>query len=469
MSSVKGHYKLMEKTVTGKCINQLWSVLLPLSLFLFTSALFFDFSGLKHGILVSFSAKAPKNSGQIRPAVVDECVGKYIYVHRLPSRFNDDLLKNCHAINRWYDICEFLENSGLGPLLSNSGNADDFPNNIWFATDQFVLEVIFRTRMKQYKCLTNDSAMASAVYVPFYAGLEICQHLWGFNASVRDAAAYDLIKFLVAQPEWKRMGGKDHFLVVGRVTWDFRRMPHNESFWGSYFLRLPESQNMTILGIESSHGADNDFGVPYPTYFHPSHDSEVFEWQNRMRRKRRQFLYSFAGADRPQDGGSIRGKIMSQCRDSGDKCKLLDCDPGKNNCKTVNVMKMFQNSSFCLQPPGDSFTRRSTFDSILAGCIPVFFHPVSAYRQYLWHLPKEHKMYSVFIPMDYLREGLVNIERVLLGISEERMLAMREEVISLIPKIIYANPSSKLETIEDAFDISIREVLHRIEEMRRVG
>ena len=459
----------MEKTVAGKCLNQFWSVLLPLCLFLFISALFFDFCGLKQGVLINFSARAPKIFGQIHP-IVDECVGQYIYVQNLPSRFNDDLLEDCHSINQWYDICEYLSNSGLGPQLSNSGDVDDFPNKSWFATDQFLLEVIFRTRMKDYKCLTNDSAMASAVYVPFYAGLEISRHLWGFNASVRDAVSNDLIKFLVEQPEWKRMWGKDHFLIVGRVTWDFRRMPNNESFWGSNFLRLPESENMTILGIESSHGADNDFGIPYPTYFHPSHDSEVFEWQNSMRRKRRQYLFSFAGADRPQDGDSIRGEMMNQCRASRDKCKLLDCAfDKKNNCKTINVMHMFQNSSFCLQPTGDSFTRRSTFDSILAGCIPVFFHPVSAYRQYLWHLPKEHTKYSVFIPMNYIKEGIVSIEKVLLGIPEQRMLAMREEVISLIPKIIYANPSSKLETIEDAFDISIREVLQRVKEMRRVG
>ena len=167
------------------------------------------------------------------------------------------------------------------------------------------------------------------------------------------------------------MWDKDHFLIVGRVTQDFKRRPYNESFWGSNFFRLPEQENMTILEIESSHGADNDQGIPYPTYFHHSHDSEVFEWQNRMKRKRQQYLFSFAGPDRPKDEDSIRGKMMNQCRASRDKCRLLDCAfDKKNNCKMINVMQMFQNSSFCLQPTGDSFTRRSTFDSIL-----TWLHP----------------------------------------------------------------------------------------------
>ena len=62
---------------------------------------------------------------------------------------------------------------------------------------------------------------------------------------------------------------------------------------------------------------------------------------------------------------------MNQCQDSRDKCKLLNCAfDKKNNCKTINLMQMFQNSNFCLQPTRDSFTRRSTFDSIL-----TWLHP----------------------------------------------------------------------------------------------
>ena len=83
------------------------------------------------------------------------------------------LLEDCHSINKWYDICEYLSNSRLGPQLSNSGDGDDFPNKRWFATNRFLLEVIFCTRMKDYKYLTNDSAMDFVVSVPFYASLEI--------------------------------------------------------------------------------------------------------------------------------------------------------------------------------------------------------------------------------------------------------------------------------------------------------
>ena len=147
---------------------------------------------------------------------------------------------------------------------------------------------------------------------------------------------------------------------------------------------------------------------------------------------------------------------------------FLDCVHGANNCEDPSkVMKAFQSSVFCLQPPGDSLTRRSIFDSILAGCIPVFFHQGSAYEQYVWNLPKDHTTYSLFIPLNDLKEKKVLINETLLRVPKKEVLAMREEVIKLIPKIVYADPRYRLESLEDAFDIAVKGVLQRVEAVRR--
>ncbi|XXG54576.1 hypothetical protein AAC387_Pa03g2421 [Persea americana] len=395
----------------------------------------------------------------------DPCSGRYVYVHDLPSRFNVDILKDCKTISMWTDMCKFISNMGLGPKLSNEEGA--FSNKGWFATNQFAVELIFYNRMKQYKCLTSNSSMASAIFVPFFAGLDISRYLWGgFNTTTRDSSSFDLVEWLVKKPEWQVLGGRDHFLVGGRITWDFRRQTDNETDWGNKFLFLPQVKNMTILTIESSPWSSYDFGIPYPTYFHPSKDIEVFQWQNRMRRQKRLWWFSFAGAPRPNMAGSIRGQIINQCR-SSKRCKLLECSSGVNQCNSPSsLMKLFQRSIFCLQPQGDSYTRRSAFDSILAGCIPVFFHPGSAYVQYTWHLPLNHTSYSVFIPEDEVRDGKISIETVLLSISREEVRGMREKIIELIPRIIYADPRSRLETLEDAFDIAVQGVIQRVNRLR---
>jgi xyloglucan galactosyltransferase MUR3 len=44
---------------------------------------------------------------------------------------------------------------------------------------------------------------------------------------------------------------------------------------------------------------------------------------------------------------------------------------------------------------------------------------------------------------------------------------MREEVINLIPRVIYADPRSKLETLKDAFDVSVDAIINKVSTLRR--
>ncbi|KAG6437918.1 hypothetical protein SASPL_102849 [Salvia splendens] len=394
----------------------------------------------------------------------DPCGGRYIYVHDLPSRFNEDMLKECRSLSLWTNMCKFTTNAGLGPPLENVEGV--FSNTGWYATNQFAVDVIFSNRMKQYECLTNDSSLAAAIFVPFYAGFDIARYLWGHNISTRDAASLALVDWLAKTPEWSIMGGKDHFLMAGRITWDFRRLSDQESDWGNKLLFLPATKNMSMLVVESSPWNANDFGIPYPTYFHPAKDADVIIWQDRMRKLERKYLFCFAGAPRPGNAKSIRGQIIDQCKNSA-VCKLLECDFGESKCHSPSsIMQMFQSSLFCMQPQGDSYTRRSAFDSMLAGCIPVFSHPGSAYIQYTWHLPKNYSVYSVFLPEDDIRKN-VSIEQRLSQIPAERVKEMREAVINLIPQLIYADPRSKLETFRDAFDVAVSAVIDKVTKLRK--
>ncbi|KAJ0034042.1 hypothetical protein Pint_25531 [Pistacia integerrima] len=393
-------------------------------------------------------------------------------MHDLPSRFNEDVVKNCNftvpGTNK-FPLCKYAENSGYGPQIENSSRI--LSNKSWLATNQFLLEVIFHNRMKTYECLTNDSSIASAIFVPYYLCLDIMPYLWGnFDLSMKDSPGLNLLKWVAERPEWKRMWGRDHFLIGGRIATDFRREIDRRGAWGRKFRFFPESNNITMLSIEASPW-NNDLAIPYPTSFHPSEDSEVVEWQDRMRRQERPYLFSFSGAPRPSMKTSIRSILIDQCQASSSTCKLLDCREGVTNCgNSIHVMKLYQSSIFCLQPPGDSLTRRSAFESILSGCIPVFFHPGSAYMQYTWHLTKNYTKYSVFIPEKNLWVREFRVNKTLIKFSKEEVAAMREEVIRLIPGIIYSDPRRvrKDESLGDAFDLAVKGILERIEKFRSV-
>ncbi|XP_065861560.1 probable xyloglucan galactosyltransferase GT14 [Euphorbia lathyris] len=461
----------------NRCNHQLWFVILVSFLFFFVF-ICFDYSSLigtqsRFTVFLNHYQNSNDTLLKTKPLFSPDssCLGKYIYIHDLPRHFNQEFLDNCDQfhVGTERNMCPYLANSALGLQVENADGI--LSNNSWYSTNQFLLEVIFHNRMKNYKCLTTDSSIASAIYVPFYAGLEIGRYLWGAEISVRDKSAHDFVNWVSTKPEWGKMFGRDHFFVAGRISWDFRRQTDNHTDWGSKLRFLPESRNMSMLAIEAS-SWNNDYAIPYPTCFHPSSNNDLFEWQDKMRRQKRTYLFSFAGAPRPDLQKSIRGKIIEECQASENLCKLLECNYGANGRITcdnpVSVMKLFQNSVFCLQPTGDSYTRRSMFDSILAGCIPVFFHPGTAYAQYKWHLPKNYKKYSVFISVKDVKEWKDGINKTLGSIGEDRVLAMREEVISLIPRIMYADPRSRLDKTEDAFDLALNGILQRVDQFRKL-
>ncbi|PKA60454.1 Xyloglucan galactosyltransferase KATAMARI1 [Apostasia shenzhenica] len=401
------------------------------------------------------------------------CDSGMVYVYDLPPLFNRDLIDDCTGLNPWRTRCTALSNGGFGPLATDLvGIVPDSLLPSWFSTNQFAAELIYHRRMMAQPCLTTDPSAASAFYIPFYAGLSVGKHLWSANSSSdeRDRACADLLRWLETQPPWRKSGGSDHFIVLGRITWDFRRSHDRD--WGGSFLYMPGMENVTRLLIERNPWDERDVGIPYPTGFHPQSTREVREWQAFVLNRPRSTLFSFAGAARSTIKNDFRGVLLSECARAGDGCRAVDCSGGRCGNRTAETLSLFLESSFCLQPRGDSFTRRSMFDCMVAGAIPVIFWRRSAYAQYAWYLPTGDgdvgDPWSVFIDRQEVRSGAVSLREVLGGMGEERIRKMRERVVGLIPRLVYAAVEKGLgEGMEDAFDVAVRGVLRRFRDRRR--
>ncbi|MCO5552844.1 hypothetical protein L7F22_006362 [Adiantum nelumboides] len=411
----------------------------------------------------------------------ERCQGKYVYIYKLPPEFNEDLVEKCgRATDDWVPLCGNLNNNGYGPSIPTSSfhlNESDIdslielvPPHAWYRTEQFSLEVIFHERLRKgYPCLTEDTELASAFYIPYYAALDTAFTLFKPHLATRDRLAQRLIGWLRGSEVWTKFQGiKKHFMVLGRVAWDLARKEEVVDGWGSSLLSQVELSNVTMLLIERRSWVSNEIAIPYPTSFHPSSSLDVELWQAKLRErmsKRSKLLSSFIGSTSRGSEWSraLRVELAKQCNQAGaNTCQAFKCGDGTFDCarNPEHVNALFLSSTFCLQPSGDSPTRKGIFDSLLAGCIPVLFNEASAYTQYYWHLPQNGSLYSVLFNGEDVIHRNVDIFATLAVIANDtqRLRRMQEEIINMLPHIVYSLSTSNDgsdTTFHDAVDVAL--------------
>ncbi|XP_058187468.1 xyloglucan galactosyltransferase XLT2-like [Rhododendron vialii] len=404
-----------------------------------------------------------------------ECPSGSVYVYDLPAMFNNDLLTNCDKLDPQTSKCDAVSNNGYGPRAMTELSRV-VPKKLapaWYWTDHYMVEIIYHNRLLDYKCRTMEPESATSFYIPFYVGLAVGKHV-SRNHTARD---WDLLygrmlKWVQGQKWWKRSNGSDHFITMGRLTWDFRRPTDSDSEGGSRFIHMPGMENVLRLTVEKSLSDRMEIAVPYPTEFHPRTVSDVREWQRFVRSRTRTGLFTFVGATRGTVKNDFTGVLLSQCRNESGSCQHVDCSETRCVDGTASILETFLGSVFCLQTKGDGFTRRSLFDCMLAGSIPVFFRKETAYKQNEkgWFLPADPERYSVFIDQNEVRNG-ISVRKILEGYHIEEVWRMRERVVENIPKFLYGIPSDGLSSMgfRDAFDIAIDGVLRKFKDHKYTG
>lgn len=403
----------------------------------------------------------PPDSG-VTSANSTMCDGRRIFVYQMPAEFNEELARNCHNLSGWPSMCEDISNHGFGVLPEASPLR---PSDMWYRTDQFTLEVIMHERLKVYSCLTTNPDEASLFYIPFYHTLDLIRNLYNKqDIPSRDRLGNKFVSWLRSQAPWQRHHGHRHVLVLGRIYWDFCRSDSNNDTWGSNLVTHSELFNVTKLLIERSPWKSDTVGIPYPTSFHPSSEADVRTWQATVRASPRRHFVSVAGAKRLKSlTGGIRDAVFDQCANSS-ICNQLVCTKALCVGKPETIIRMGLESVFCLQPPGDSPTRKGIFDSLQAGCIPVLFNQQQAVQQYLFHLPGNGTNYSVVIPEDDVVLRHYDVMDHLSQIPESEIERMRENIVQLLPKLLYRNPKLTGEyAAKDAFDVAMDGLFQRFQ------
>ena len=223
--------------------------------------------------------------------------------------------------------------------------------------------------------------------------------------------------------------------------------------------------------------ANHAMAVPYPTSYHATTDAAFDAHVAWVRASPRDQLAVYYGGIHGMAEG-LRTRIHKVCTGS-ERCSTLN-DHGSFNGSSAALTNSavhgaLRNTTFCLEPAGDTPTRSQIFDCLLSGGIPVFFASCA-----VADLVYE-RMYEPFLPRyDRTRFGagkwavLLDIKQVmhndtymmdeLAAIAKNATLVaeMREQVIKIMPRIQYRQLGWALDRYQpDALAIYMDELQRR--------
>lgn len=248
----------------------------------------------------------------------------------------------------------------------------------------------------------------------------------------------------------------------------------------TFFMQV--CQNCSVITIETSptrtaiKGRTRKYwyGAPYPSSYHWHEDIKQLPWVARPPGARK-LLSLIIGSVRTTQptSNNLRKLLYNQC--TSDPKGSCIWHKTRHSCSGVvnatNEMLQLRDSVYCPAPTGDSVTRKSIFDSLTAGCIPVLFSRASL-SQYMWHVSESQiDEIAVYIPMKKINEEGANFLDILRAIPEEKVQKMQKAIEKIAPTLQYSVVPSRIGTGEngitwkppfrDAGDVIIERILDR--------
>ncbi|XP_010943693.3 probable arabinosyltransferase ARAD1 [Elaeis guineensis] len=272
-----------------------------------------------------------------------------VFMYDLPPEFHFGLLDwKPEGDSVWPDIATSIPEYPGGLNLQHS-------IEYWLTLD--LLSSRFADRLSPCTAVrVLDSRDADVVFVPFFSSLSFNRHSKIVPPAKvsRDKLLQDrLVKFLTAQDEWKRSGGRDHIILAHHPNslLDVRMKLWPCMFILSDFGRYPPN----VANVEK------DIIAPYRHVINSFvNDSSGFD--------DRPTLLFFRGAIYRKDGGFIRQELFYLLRDEKDVHFAFGSIKGDGINEASQGM---HSSKYCLNIAGDTPSSNRLFDAIASHCVPV--------------------------------------------------------------------------------------------------
>eukprot|EP00123_Amoebidium_parasiticum_P001215 comp12257_c0_seq1/m.7066 comp12257_c0_seq1/g.7066 ORF comp12257_c0_seq1/g.7066 comp12257_c0_seq1/m.7066 type:complete len:490 (-) comp12257_c0_seq1:89-1558(-) len=379
-----------------------------------------------------------------------------IYIYDLPCKFNTCMDNKMSAkINR-EGIVQEMQWPGL------------------YHVNQFALDHLFHEHMLASPYRVDDPDEANMFYVPFFAGV----NSFGQNQTELYTETFNILR---QKAHFQRNGGVDHFMTAGVCT-EYIAQQRD-------LLAIMGAKNVIKLTIESGWnktaydwltGENNFYPVPYPSMVQL--DERVVEGAFKDGNRTADGRLPFEPhSDRPifvtiaaGNFTKLRQRLNAQCDSHRDLCSFggegveqreggvgLKRGPKMNTA----LAQAYNQSVFCLQPSGDTPTRKGLFDSLLLGCILVVFNPYSLHLQYRWHMDGVNPQdITVYIPEDdVMSEGLDVIDY-LSKIPQDEISRIQKNIGKIAARFQYSRVDMPEEIGIDSTETIVQNLLRIVED-----
>ncbi|KAL5994909.1 hypothetical protein ACLOJK_024966 [Asimina triloba] len=202
----------------------------------------------------------------------------------------------------------------------------------------------------------DNSSKANVIFVPFFSSLSFNRFskLKPFEKKSQNKVLQDkLVKFLTAQEEWKRSGGRDHVILAHHPN---SMLDARMALWPGMFIladfgRYP----LNIANVEK------DVIAPYKHVVKTFvNDTSGFD--------SRPTLLFFQGSIYRKDGGFARQELFYLLKDEKDVHFSFGTIHGNG---IPGASQGMHSSKFCLNIAGDTPSSNRLFDAIASHCVPV--------------------------------------------------------------------------------------------------
>ena len=175
----------------------------------------------------------------------------------------------------------------------------------------------------------------------------------------------------------------------------------------------------------------------------------------------------------PRPTIQLRQELLKSCQAHPTRCTA---SPASASGSATTAL-LYWRATFCLQPGGDTVTRKGIVDAILLGCIPVLFHR-GQLAQWPWHWGRWVQDATVLLNQSAVRRGDIDAIEQLAAIPAATVAEKRR----ILRRHAHRMQYSALDTAAlpahvrawaapDAFDLILRGAWHlsRNEELQALG